>query len=283
MSRTIPLINRFTCLPRQLPMFINNVKDRQMLPIIDNICEDGKYSERNFNVVKDTVNEYPMNMFAIKLSSLNIRDENNDNNLLIDRVFDIAETVRENDSKLIIDAEEYEINDKVDEISDMIMGEFNKDDVMVYKTYQMYRRDTMTKYLKDLKKDREYKLGCKVVRGAYYNQDLVNNILFWKIEDTHKNYDDSIRYFVHNFQQGDELICATHNHKSNDLAKQFIHQGMKNIKIGHLMGMSDYLSEDLVDEGITVYKYLPFGEYQDTLPYLSRRLYENYPILGHMI
>ena len=47
--------------------------------------------------------------------------------------------------------------------------------------------------------------------------------------------------------------------------------------------MSDYLSEELADEGIVVYKYLPYGEYKDTLPYLSRRLYENYPILGHMI
>ena len=44
------------------------------------------------------------------------------------------------------------------------------------------------------------------------------------------------------------------------------------------MGMSDGQSQELAKK-YTVYKYLPYGDFQDTLPYLIRRLYENYPML----
>ena len=270
-----PIVNRFTCSPRQLPYFIQQIKNKQMLPIIDNVNENGKNHINNLKNIRQDIETYPMNTFAIKLSSLNIRDVNNDNNKLIDDMLELGELVKENDSKLIIDAEEEVINDQINEVSNMLMEIFNKDYVTVYKTYQMYRRDTTSMLLDDLKNDRDYYLGVKLVRGAYYNQDISTNKLFWKIEDTH--------HCLNNCKSGDKMLCATHNHESNDIAKKLIHQGKNNISIGHLLGMSDYLSEELVDEGIKVYKYLPYGEYKDTLPYLSRRLYENYPILGHMI
>ena len=278
-----PIVNRFTCSQRQLTFFITNIRKKQMLPIIDNVNENGKNHTNNLRNIRQDIETYPMNTFAIKLSSLNIRDANNDNNKLIDDVLELGELVREHDSKLIIDAEEEAINDKINEVSDMLMELFNKDYVTVYKTYQMYRRDTTSMLLNDLKKERDYYLGVKLVRGAYYNLDLHTNKLFWKIEDTHRCYNEGIQYFLNNCKTGDKMLCATHNHESNDIAKNLIHQGNKNISIGHLLGMSDYLSEELVDEGITIYKYLPYGEYKDTLPYLSRRLYENYPILGHMV
>jgi len=44
------------------------------------------------------------------------------------------------------------------------------------------------------------------------------------------------------------------------------------------MGMSDKLSEKLSKKH-TVYKYIPYGNFYDTLPYLIRRLYENYPMI----
>ena len=45
------------------------------------------------------------------------------------------------------------------------------------------------------------------------------------------------------------------------------------------MGMSDNYSEQLEKDGYIVYKYLPYGNFIETLPYLLRRLYENYPLL----
>ena len=42
--------------------------------------------------------------------------------------------------------------------------------------------------------------------------------------------------------------------------------------------MSDGISEEL-SKNYRVFKYLPYGNFNDTLPYLIRRLYENYPML----
>jgi delta 1-pyrroline-5-carboxylate dehydrogenase len=44
------------------------------------------------------------------------------------------------------------------------------------------------------------------------------------------------------------------------------------------MGMSDKLSHKLSDKH-NVYKYIPYGDFKDVLPYLVRRLYENYPMI----
>lgn len=279
----IPVVNKFTCNPRQLPVFIDMIRKKQMVPIIDNVSENGaKFKENYKNIMLDLEN-YPTSTFAIKLSSLNIRDTKHSKILISQQVNEIANLAEETGSKLIIDAEELEINDSINEITDEIIPQFNQENVVVYKTYQMYRRDTTTMLLNDLKKKRNYHIGCKLVRGAYYNQDVISGKLFWKIEDTHRCYNEAIRYFLENSFRKDQLLCATHNLESNEIAKNHIHQGKNNVSIGHLLGMSDYLSEELADEGIRVYKYLPYGEYKDTLPYLSRRLYENYPILGHMI
>ena len=53
---------------------------------------------------------------------------------------------------------------------------------------------------------------------------------------------------------------------------------LENIEFAQLMGMSDKLSEKLSKKH-TVYKYIPYGDFYDTLPYLIRRLYENYPMI----
>ena len=275
----LPLINRFTCSPRQLPFFIDKIKSKQMRPIIDNICENGLTSSKNLRTILTSLDTYPMNTFAIKLSALNLAK---DKTSAIDSTYQICEKAVENNSIIIIDAEEVKINNEIDSIADRMMSTFNQNSVNVYKTYQMYRRDTTSKFVFDLTKERDYHLGCKLVRGAYYNQDIDTDLLFWQIKDTHNAYDEAIQHFITYSDNKDKLLCATHNYHSNEIAKNHIHQGKKNIEIGHLLGMADYLSEDLVSEGIAVYKYIPYGEYHETLPYLTRRVYENYPILSHL-
>ena len=193
----LPIVNKFTCTPKQLPTVISKLRNKKMIPIIDYVNEDGKNYQNNFIKIKKSIEEYPMSYFALKLSSLNIRDKKMDREQIKDYTYQLANLSMENASKLIIDAEEVEILQETNSITDLMMQEFNKDEVVVYKTYQMYRKDGLSTLKKDLQ-EKNYNIGCKLVRGAYYNQDVITDELFWKIEDTHRSFNDGMKYFIEN-------------------------------------------------------------------------------------
>lgn len=156
----------------------------------------------------------------------------------------------------------------------------------LYKTYQMYRRDALGSMINDL--DHHSKLGIKLVRGAYMNQDL--SVVHPTIEDTHRVYNNALRHVLENVipkrKQAVRLMIATHNQESVELAisilKQGGHEMSKQVAFAQLMGMADHLSDRIVTNGFTVYKYIPFGRFWETFPYLTRRLHENMTIVKHM-
>ena len=160
------------------------------------------------------------------------------------------------------------------------MQQYNKKKIYIYKTYQLYRNDGVNTLYEDITKPRDFLIGFKIVRGAYYNQDKKYNILMNTLQETHDNYNNAIRIFIDNFRLGDKLLCATHNNESINNAIQYIENNKLHdtIEFAQLMGMSDGQSQKLAKK-YTVYKYLPYGNFQDTLPYLIRRLYENYPMM----
>ena len=47
-------------------------------------------------------------------------------------------------------------------------------------------------------------------------------------------------------------------------------------------GMNDKLTYKFCRKDIEVFKYLPYGYFRETLPYLGRRLYENYGVLKYI-
>ena len=79
---------------------------------------------------------------------------------------------------------------------------------------------------------------------------------------------------------------ATHNKNSCVLAKALddsnnIYKN-KRFKYAQLLGMADNLSKELKNSGEDVYKYTPYGEYTKSVPYLTRRLIENYKIMQYL-
>lgn len=268
-------LNRFTCSKKQLPLMIKKIEKKNWSVILDYTNENNKNHEKNFRELMELIETFPKQHIAIKLSSLNIN-----NNVMLRK--DINTLIRksiDNKSKIYIDAENYKIQDKINNISNELMSQYNKEQVNVYKTYQMYRKDYFNILKKDLLMKRNYNLGIKLVRGAYYNQDIKYNILHKNIEDTHTSYNNSIKMFAKHYQNKDHLLCATHNEDSIILAKYLIDNNqLNNISFSQLLGMSDNLSFKLA-HNYKVYKYLPYGEFKDTIPYLTRRLYENYPML----
>lgn len=272
------LINRFTCNHNQLPKVIKKITKLSSSPIVDYICEDPKKYINNYKIIKNNILQYPRNIFAVKLSALNINEDKDNSYKLLDNLCLIA---YKNQSKIMIDAEDYLIQDDIDYITNIMMEKYNKKKVIVYKTYQMYRKDSLYNLNRDLLCSRQYFLGIKLVRGAYYNQDYTYNILFDHIDETHKNYHQGIISCLKYTRYKDEVVFASHNDNS---IKYIIEKNKSfkknNICFAQLMGMDSRNKKYIVNNNYLFYTYLPYGDFLESIPYLTRRLYENYPLVS---
>ena len=118
-------------------------------------------------------------------------------------------------------------------------------------------------------------MGCKIVRGAYLNEDKNNSFICSSKEETDNNYNSAITFLSENATKKDKIILATHNDKSVDYSLDTLYD----FEYAQLLGMNDKLTEKLVNRNKIVYKYLPYGNFVESIPYLLRRLYENYSML----
>lgn len=195
--------------------------------------------------------------------------------------------------KLLIDAEEYCFQDLIDEKCESMMYKYNKNEVIIYNTLQMYRHDRENYLEKLIKRARNdnFKIGLKVVRGAYLEKEndraLKNNYptpIHASKAETDKSYDNAVRTIVENSDVS-ELFLGTHNRKSIELLielmqKKGISPSDKRFFIGQLYGMSDNLTFNLASNQYNVAKYLPYGPVKETIPYLIRRAQENTAVAG---
>ncbi|CDQ85700.1 unnamed protein product [Oncorhynchus mykiss] len=80
------------------------------------------------------------------------------------------------------------------------------------------------------------------------------------------------------------IIVATHNEESVRRAVQRmgelgIDKDGGSVCFGQLLGMCDHVSLTLAQQGYLVYKSVPYGSVDNTLPYLVRRAQENRTVL----
>ena len=136
----------------------------------------------------------------------------------------------------------------------------------------MYRKDSILELYDDLKTSNHNNnfFSAKLVRGAYWYEDRNTSNLYINKEETDINYNLGIlKCFESNYNNH---IIASHNHNSIKLATKL---GVKNNKfiIANLLGMNEkYMVK--IDDNKAVY--IPYGPYFEMIPYLLRRLYENY-------
>ena len=140
-------------------------------------------------------------------------------------------------------------------------------------------------------KEKGYKLGFKVVRGAYmekeneraderdYQSPICPNK---KATDDHFN--EVVAYILNNLDDI-SLFLGSHNEQSSYLAMDLMEQlGIKKsdrrVWFGQLYGMSDHITYNLAEAGYNVAKYIPFGPVKDVMPYLIRRAEENTSVAG---
>ena len=210
-----------------------------------------------------------------------------------ERVRKICQKAHEYHVNIFIDAEESWIQDAIDDLATTMMRLFNREKAIVYNTLQMYRWDRFA-YLKQSYADAEngnYKLGLKIVRGAYMEKERIRAQEFGYPSPIHsdkkscdKDYDLALAYCINHIHK--ISICAgTHNEMSTLRLTELMNEN--NIKknddrifFSQLLGMSDHISFNLANAGYNVVKYMPYGPVKKVIPYLIRRAQENTSISG---
>ena len=219
--------------------------------------------------------------------------ENQEWQRIINRFDKVCQKAYDMDVALLIDGEESWMQDAADSLVEDMMVKYNKEKPIVFNTLQMYRWDRMD-YLKKLHlkaKDENFKIGFKVVRGAYMEKEndraeekgYPTPICVSK-KATDENFDAAIEYIVEHLDVI-ALFSGTHNELScyklmELMDKKNIAHNDPNIWFGQLYGMSDNISFNLAAHGYNVAKYLPFGPVRDVMPYLIRRAEENTSVSG---
>jgi proline dehydrogenase len=199
------------------------------------------------------------------------------------------------DKPIYIDAEETWIQQAIDDLSEKMMSMYNQEKAIVFTTLQLYRWDRNDYFLELIQRARAggYKLGIKIVRGAYIEKERerarrygYRSPINATKEDTNREYDKSVEIFIDNIDVV-EICVGTHNEASCKLllklmAERDLPNNHPHIYFSQLYGMSDNVSFNLANAGYNVSKYLPYGPVESTLPYLARRAEENTAIAGQM-
>jgi proline dehydrogenase len=205
----------------------------------------------------------------------------------------ICRTAFDKKVPVMIDAEETWIQKTIDELAVEMMRLFNKETIIVYNTYQMYRHDKLADLKADhlIAKAAGYILGVKMVRGAYMEKERKRaeemgypSPIQPTKEASDIDYNESLRYCMVHI---DEIafVCGTHNEESSRLLADLLDQNKiahnhPHVYFAQLLGMSDNLSFNLSDAGYNVAKYVPYGPVKAVMPYLFRRAQENTSIAG---
>ena len=215
---------------------------------------------------------------------------------------EICQTAAAQNSRLWIDAEQQVFQAAIDDWTIELMREFNRGaSPVVFNTIQAYLKDSAANVQRHLlmSKQEGWKLGIKLVRGAYIAHDRRDCI-----HDTKPETDANYNCIVENLLQRKyplpanqkatkfpdiRLFVASHNsetvRKAYTLHRQLIISGVPTIPVefGQLQGMADEIGCGLVqqnridsrDDAPGVFKYLAWGTTEECLHYLLRRAVEN--------
>lgn len=231
----------------------------------------------------------------IKMSSgLALTDTENDSwSRVVDRFEKVCEKAFSENVKILIDAEEVDVQKAIDDLAIVMMRKFNKSNPIVFNTVQLYRKDRL-KYMRELlknNKNKDIQFGLKLVRGAYMekerkiamNKGIESPICDSKTE-TDNNFNKGVDFVFDNLNRI-SFVCASHNEDSilkvmDIMKKRKIKHNDQRVWFGQLFGMSDNISFNLGQKKYNTFKILPFGSVKNLMPYLIRRAQENTSVQG---
>jgi len=272
-----PLYNMLTAgeTTESLRRTLGKLRNAKFLPIADYIQESATRDEDVERVVREyealtTVKE--LDAIALKPSSFRHQFAP------MDRL--VARFVK-HQTRVFVDAEDAANHVPIQRLTNSLVSTYNTDAIHVYKTYQMYRRDSLLTLQRDL--EHFPRLGIKLVRGAYWNQDRKSGELFEAKKETDAAFRQALRLIMETKPRGlfHAMIC-THNARDIDY---MIQMNPRDGRIAHasLYGFLPNDTQKIQAAGIPTYKYLPYGAMDDAIPYLTRRIQENPWVLRYCL
>ncbi|TXE20845.1 proline dehydrogenase [Psychroflexus gondwanensis] len=205
----------------------------------------------------------------------------------------VCQAAYDNDTKLLIDAEETWMQDAADNLAEDMMRKFNKEKAIIFNTLQCYRWDRLSyaKAIHDRAQKDGFKVGFKTVRGAYMEKENSRakkkgypTPICEDKEATDVNFNAVMCFCIDKIDQISQFI-GTHNEVSTYMALQLMSQkeislSDDRIWFGQLYGMSDHISFNIGRINSNAIKLIPFGPINDVIPYLIRRAQENSSVQG---
>ncbi|KKY24464.1 putative proline oxidase [Phaeomoniella chlamydospora] len=237
---------------------------------------------------------------------------------LNEAIMNMCERARDGGVRLLFDAEQAALQDGIDAWTVDFMQRYNRPSnpdggrALVYGTYQAYRTSTPGTIANHMQMAKEggWRLGVKLVRGAYLGSDPRH--LFWPNKQATDNAYDSIAQSLMQRKFGDilrpskdvdeefpevDLVLAGHNSHSVNKAMAVRDQQTLNgnekteMVYAQLMGMADHVSCALIqksrrikeneEKGVAAgdepktFKYIVWGTVGECTKYLLRRAQEN--------
>ncbi|XP_066267867.1 proline dehydrogenase 1, mitochondrial-like [Branchiostoma lanceolatum] len=228
------------------------------------------------------------------MSSITEEEEQQMKNMLR-RMNMLAEAAKEHGVRLMVDAEQTYFQPAITRLTVEMMRKFNLNRPVIFNTYQCYLKDAYNNLYADMDLARKegWHFGCKLVRGAYMEQERkraeavgYDDPINPDYEATNRMYHKCLDHMLTRIDKyGDiNVMVASHNedtvkHTVQRMRELNISPADQTVYFGQLLGMCDQVSFPLGQAGYPTFKYVPYGPVEEVLPYLSRRAQENSAIL----
>ncbi|XP_035691457.1 proline dehydrogenase 1, mitochondrial-like isoform X4 [Branchiostoma floridae] len=228
------------------------------------------------------------------MSSITEEEEQQMKNML-QRMNLLAEAAKLQGVRLMVDAEQTYFQPAIARLTVEMMRKFNQERPVIFNTYQCYLKDAYNNLYADMDLARKegWHFGCKLVRGAYMEQERkraeavgYEDPINPDYEATNRMYHKCLDHMLTRIDKyGDiNVMVASHNedtvkHAIQRMRELNISPADQTVYFGQLLGMCDQVSFPLGQAGYPVFKYVPYGPVEEVLPYLSRRAQENSAIL----
>jgi proline dehydrogenase len=198
------------------------------------------------------------------------------------------------DAHLHIDMESMDSRDAILELVLGLLAEDEfRDGPSAGLVIQAYLRDspetveTVARWLVGPGADRMQPLTVRLVKGAYWDHELVDALqhgwqvpVFERKADTDRNFEELSRRLIDHRREGSGLRVAIASHNLRSVSHAIAYHRLSggddaDLELQVLRGLGDPLQEALASQGLRVRAYCPVGDLVAGMAYLVRRLLEN--------